>query len=161
AVNAMIYIRGHRRDFDGWAALGNDGWGYDDVLPYLKKSETYHGPASPYRGDTGPLSIINYLKPSSVGHAFVEAAAQLGAKQKYNDLNGECQEAGAGFYNSTRTPDGVRVTAGSAFIKPNLGRANLSLIHDARATKLLMEGGRVVGVEYSGPDGVTTIRAER
>jgi len=161
AVNAMIYIRGHRRDFDGWAALGNDGWAYEDVLPYFKKSETYHGPASPYRGDNGPLSIIEYLSPSEVGHAFVAAAAELGATQKYNDLNGACQEAGAGFYNSTRTPDGVRVTAGSAFVKPNLSRANLTLISQARATRLVVENGRVTGIEYTGPDGATTIRVER
>jgi choline dehydrogenase len=161
AVNAMIYIRGHRRDFDHWASLGNQGWSYEDVLPYFKKSETYHGPASPYRGDNGPLSVIDYLKPSSVGHAFVEAAALLGAKEKYNDLNGACQEAGAGFYNSTRSPDGVRVTAGSAFVKPNLGRENLTLLSQVRATRLLIENGRARGVEYVGPDGVQTIRAER
>src|SRR5688572_429835 len=161
AVNAMIYIRGHQRDFDHWASLGNQGWAYEDVLPYFKKSETYHGPASAYRGDNGPLSVIDYLKPSSVGHAFVEAAAQLGAKQKYNDLNGACQEAGAGFYNSTRDPDGVRVTAGSAFVKPNLGRPNLRLVSGVRATRMTIEGGRACSVEYVGPDGIQTIRAKR
>src|SRR5688572_25760673 len=161
AVNAMIYIRGHRRDFDHWASLGNQGWSYEEVLPYFKKSETYHGPASKYRGDNGPLSVIDYLKPSSVGHAFVEAAALLGATQKYNDLNGVCQEAGAGFYNSTRNLEGVRVTAGSAFVRPNLGRENLHLLSEVRATRLLIENGRVRGLEYDGPDGLRTIRAER
>jgi choline dehydrogenase-like flavoprotein len=59
----MIYIRGNRRDFDGWAKLGNRGWSYEEVLPYFKKSETYHGPLSPYHGDNGPLSIIDLQTP--------------------------------------------------------------------------------------------------
>src|SRR2546429_2096971 len=67
AVNAKIYIRGNRRDFDSWG----DGWTYDDVLPYFKRSETYHGPASPYHGDSGPLPVIEYRHPSAAGHAFV------------------------------------------------------------------------------------------
>lgn len=161
AVNATIYIRGNRRDFDTWGQLGNRGWTYEEILPYFKKSETYHGPMSPYHGDNGPLSVIEYRKPSSVGHAFVEAAAALGAAQTYNDFNGAAQEAGAGFYQSTRTPDGVRVTAASAFVEPNLGRKNLQLPTRVRATRLLIENGRVRGVEYAGPDGVQTIRAER
>ncbi|MGE3912852.1 MAG: GMC family oxidoreductase, partial [Chloroflexota bacterium] len=161
AVNAMIYVRGNPRDFNNWSALGADGYSYEEVLPYFKKSETFHAPASPYHGENGPLSIINYLKPSSVGHAFIEAAAALGATQTYNDYNGADQTAGAGFYQSTRTPDGVRVTAASAFVKPNLGRANLQLITQSRATRLLTDGTKVTGVEYVGPDGVQTIMADR
>jgi choline dehydrogenase len=161
AVNAMIYVRGNPRDFDSWAGLGAEGYSYDEVLPYFKKSETFHGPASAYHGDSGPLSIINYLHPSPVGHAFIEAAGQLGATQTYNDYNGAAQHAGAGFYQSTRTPDGIRTTAASAFVTPNLGRANLTLITQARATRLLMDETRVTGVEYSGPEGVQTIMADR
>ena len=161
AVNAMMHVRGNRRDFDAWAELGNQGWSYDEVLPYFKKSETYHGPISPYHGDNGPVSVIDVRNPTPVLHAFVEAAATLGAKEKYNDFNGASQEAGAGFYHSTRTPDGIRVTAGSAFIKPILDRANLQLLTQVRATRLVIEKGRVVGVEYAGPNGLQTIRAER
>jgi choline dehydrogenase len=161
AVNAKIYIRGNRRDFDGWARSGNQGWSYEEVLPYFKKSETYHGPGSPYRGNDGPISIIDYQNPSVVGHAFVEAAATLGATQKYNDFNGADQEAGAGFYQSTRTPDGVRATAASAFLEPNLGRPNLQLLSQVRATRLVLENGAVRGVEYAGPDGLQTVWAER
>ncbi|MDQ4107276.1 MAG: GMC family oxidoreductase N-terminal domain-containing protein [Actinomycetota bacterium] len=161
AINAMMHVRGNRRDFDGWAQLGNQGWSYEEVLPYFKKSETYHGPMSPYHGDNGPISVIDCRKPSPVLHAFVDAAAALGLTEKYNDFNGATQEAGAGFYQSTRTPDGVRVTAASAFVKPVLGRENLQLLSQVRATRLLIENGRVVGVEYTGPDGLQTIRAER
>ena len=161
AVNAMIHIRGNRRDFDAWAQLGNQGWSYEEVLPYFKKSETYHGPKSPYHGDSGPLSVIDCRNPTPVLHAFVEAAAALGAREKYNDFNGATQEAGAGFYQSTRTPDGVRVTAASAFVRPVLERKNLRLLSQVRATRLLIEKGRVVGVEYTGPNGRQTIRAER
>jgi choline dehydrogenase len=161
AINAMMYIRGNRRNFDTWAQLGNHGWAYAEVLPYFKKSETYHGPASQYHGDNGPMSIIDLQKPSVVSHAFVEAAAELGATQRYNDFNGASQEAGAGFYQSTRTVDGIRATAGSAFIKPILGRKSLQLLSQVRATRLIIEEGQVRGVEYAGPDGVATIRAER
>jgi choline dehydrogenase len=161
AVNAMIHVRGNRRDFDSWAQLGNQGWSYEEVLPYFKKSETYHGPASPYHGDSGPLSVIDCRKPSPVLHAFVEAAAALGATEKYKDFNGPKQEGGAGFYQSTRSPDGVRVTAGSAFVRPVLDRTNLRLLSQVRATRLVIEKGRVVGVQYAGPGGLQTIRAER
>jgi len=161
AVNAMIHIRGNRRDFDGWAKLGNQGWSYEDLLPYFKKSETYHGTMSPYHGDSGPISVIDVRNPTPVLHAFIEAAAALGAKQKYNDFNGATQEGGAGLYQSTRTPDGVRVTAGSAFVKPVLGRENLHLRSQVRATRLVIEQGRAVGVEYLDPNGQQTIRAER
>jgi choline dehydrogenase len=161
AVNAMIYIRGNRRDFDAWEQLGNQGWAYEAVLPYFKKSETYHGPMSPYHGDNGPISVIDHRTPSEVSYAFVEAAATLGATQKFNDFNAAEQEAGAGFYQSTRTIDGVRVTAASAFIRPLLGQANFQLLSQVRATRLLLEKGRVRGVEYVGADGVNTIRAER
>ncbi len=161
AVNAMIYIRGNRRDFDAWSRLGNSGWSYEEVLPYFKKSETYHGSASQYHGDNGPVSVIDYQQPSVASHAFVEAAAELGATQKYNDFNAASQEAGAGFYQSTRTIDGVRVSAASAYVAPILERKNFQLLSQARATRLIFENGRVCGVEYAGPDGVQTVRAER
>jgi choline dehydrogenase len=161
AVNAMIYIRGNRRDFDGWAALGNAGWNYDEVLPYFRKSETYHGPLSPFHGDNGPLSIIDMQTPSIASHAFIEAAATLGAAEKYNDFNATSQEAGAGFYQSTRTVDGVRVTAASAFVRPIIDRANFRLLTGIRALRVVVENGVARGVEYDGGGGVQTLRAER
>jgi choline dehydrogenase len=161
AVNAMMHVRGNRRDFDGWAQLGNQGWSYDEVLPYFKMSESYHGPFSPYHGYNGPVSIIDIRNPTPILHAFVEAAASLGAQQKYNDFNGASQEGGAGLYQTTRTTDAIRVTAGSAFITPIMERKNFQLLTRVRVTRLIIEKGRVVGVEYNGPEGVQTIRAER
>jgi choline dehydrogenase len=161
ALHAKIYIRGNRRDFDAWAASGNPGWAYDDILPFFKKSETYHGPASPYHGDNGPVSIIDYQAPSPVGHAFIAAAAELGAGKTYNDFNAAVQEAGAGFYQSTRTLDGARVSGASAFVRPVAGRRNLRLLTGVRATRLIVENGRVSGVAVSGSDGASTIRADR
>jgi choline dehydrogenase len=161
SINAMISIRGNRRDFDAWGQLGNHGWTYEEVLPYFKKSETYHGPASPYHGDNGPVSVIDYPNPSPVSHAFVEAAAALGATQKYIDFNAATQEGGAGFYQSTRTIDGIRVSGASAFVRPILERKNFQLLSQARATRLIFEQERVRGIEYTNPDGLHTLRAER
>ncbi|HEY4025260.1 MAG TPA: GMC family oxidoreductase N-terminal domain-containing protein [Candidatus Dormibacteraeota bacterium] len=161
SVNAMLYVRGNRRDFEGWSRYGVHGWTYQDVLPYFKKSETYHGPLSAYHGDSGPVSVIDYRRPSRASHAFVEAAAELGASHRYNDFNGASQEAGAGFYQSTRTPGGVRVSGASAFVRPALERENLQLLTQVRATRLLLDGDRVSGVECSAPGGSTTIAAER
>jgi choline dehydrogenase len=162
AVNAMIYARGNRRDYDAWHAAGNDGWSYDDVLPSFKTSETYHGPPSAYHGDSGPLSVIDHRDPSEASHAFVAAAAELGHDATYNDFNAERQEGGAGFYQATRSPDGVRVTAASAFVRPVLSRPNLRLMTGARATRVTIDGRRATGVEYIGTDGRTALlRADR
>jgi len=161
AINAMIYMRGNRRDFDGWSQLGNQGWGYAEVLPYFKKSEKYHGPASDFHGRDGPVSVIDYRQASPVSHAFVEAAAELGHANRYNDFNASSQEGGAGFCQSTRTPLGVRVTAASAFLAPNGGRGNLRVLTNARATRLAFDRGRVTGVEYVTQGRLESIRAER
>lgn len=161
AVNAMMHVRGHPRDFDGWAARGNAGWSYEDVLPYFLKSERYHGPKSPYHGENGPVSIIDIQNPSPILHALIEAHASLGAQATYNDFNGASQEAGAGLYMTSRTPQAVRVTEASAFLHPILERENLDLLTHVRATKLLIEGGRCVGVDFQGKDGPATLRAER
>ncbi len=161
AVNAMMHVRGNRRDFDGWAAQGNPGWSHDEVLPHFLKSETYHGPASPFHGDNGPVSVIDIRNPTPILHAFVEAHAEVGGHARHTDFNGPVQEAGAGLYQTTRRPDAVRVTAASAFVTPVLDRPNLHLLTRVRATHLLIENGRVAGVHYDGPDGPCLLRAER
>jgi choline dehydrogenase len=162
AVNAMIYIRGHPRDFDAWRDAGNPGWEYASVLPYFRKSETYHGAWSPFHGDDGPISVIDYPSPSPVSHAFVGAAAELGAKGKHNDFNGADQGAGAGFYQSTRTPAGRRVTSASAFITPFTSeRPNLRVSTGVRVTRLRVENHRVNAVEYEGPEGTGAITVQR
>lgn len=161
SVNAMIYIRGNRRDFDRWSRAGNRGWSYEEVLPYFKKSETYHGPASAYHGENGPLPVIDYQKPSVASGAFIEAAATLGHTSKYNDFNGTLQEGGAGLYQSTRTLEGIRASAASAFIKPIAPRRNLQLLLGVRASRLLIEGGQARGVEYTTAQSTRIMTAER
>jgi len=161
AVNAMMHVRGNRRDFDGWAAQGNRGWSFDEVLPHFLKSETYHGPASAFHGDNEPVSVIDIRNPTPILHAFVEAHAELGGHARHVDFNGPVQEAGAGLYQTTRTPDAVRVSAASAFLTPVLDRPNLRLLTRTRATRLLIENGRVAGVHHQGPDGPAVLRAER
>lgn len=161
AVNAMMHVRGHPRDFDTWAALGNAGWGYSDVLPYFLKMETYHGPRSPYHGDNGPMPLIDIRNPNRILDALMQAHATLGAETTYNDFNGARQEAGAGLYQTSRTPDAVRATEGSAYITPILDRKNLHVLTRVRATRILIENGRAVGIAYEGPNGPATLRAER
>lgn len=161
AINAMLYVRGNPLDFDEWRALGNEGWGYAQVIDHFKRSERYLGPASEYHGTAGPVCVVDYGTASPVSHAFVEAAAELGQGEKYVDFNASKQDAGAGFYQSTRTARGERADAASAFINPNLTRHNLSLMLRVRATRLLFEGSRAVGVEYANGQRVESIRAER
>ncbi|MGK7879444.1 MAG: GMC family oxidoreductase [Crocosphaera sp.] len=148
AVNAMMYIRGNRRDYDHWNFLGNDGWGYEDVLPYFKKSEDYEGGASDYHGSGGPLQVIDYRNPSPVAQAFVAGAKELGYGGDNWDCNGQQQENGAFFYQSTRTRDNQRCSTAVAFIQPILDQKNLTLETQAQVTRILFSGTKAIGVEY-------------
>lgn len=161
SVNAMIYIRGNPLDFDAWNYLGNAGWSYADLLPYFKKSEDYHGPKSDYHGTGGPLSVIDYPEASPVGEAMMEAAAALGFPQKDNDLNGAKQDAGAGLYQSTRTPDLRRASGASAFLDPVRDRPNLTITTGAHVTRVLIANGRTAGVEYVVEGRAETAAVER
>ena len=148
SINAMMYVRGNRRDYDRWKFLGNDGWSYQEVLPYFQKSEDYQGRASIYRGVGGPLQVINYNNPAPVSQAFVSAAMELGYGGDDWDYNGEQQENGAFFYQSTRTRDNQRCSTAVAFLKPILGHPNLTVATNALVTRLLFDKQQVVGVEY-------------
>ncbi len=145
SINAMIYIRGNRADYDGWAALGNDGWPYEEVLPYFKKSENQQMLKSKYHGTGGPLSVTdrNYTNPLS--HVFVEAAQEVGFPEN-EDFNGSEQE-GFGLYQVTNT-NGARCSAAAAFLRPALGRPNLRVETEALAHRVIIENGRAAGVEY-------------
>ncbi|GAX43460.1 glucose-methanol-choline oxidoreductase [Tolypothrix sp. NIES-4075] len=145
SINAMIYIRGNRRDFDQWQELGNPGWSYQDVLPYFKKSENQQRGASQFHGVDGALSVTDPIAPAVTSQRFVEAAIAIG----YNhnpDFNGEQQE-GAGLYQLT-IKDGKRHSTAAAFLLPILNRPNLTTTTQALVTRLLFEGTRTVGVEY-------------
>jgi len=144
SVNAMIYVRGPRDDYDGWAAAGNPGWGFDDLLPYFKKSENNERGADALHGIGGPLNVMDLRTPNRFGPVFVEAAQQAGFI-KNPDFNGATQE-GVGMYQVTHK-GGERFSAAKAYLTPNLARSNLTVITGAHTTRILMEGRRAVGVE--------------
>ncbi|MFD1934323.1 MULTISPECIES: GMC family oxidoreductase [Nonomuraea] len=148
SVNAMLYVRGNRRDFDHWAGQGNEGWAYEDVLPCFRRAEDYENGADRYRGEAGPLRVVRFARPSSVSQAFVRGAAELGFPGGDDwDYNGVEQE-GAFFYQSTRTKDNERVSTAAAYLDPLLGHARLTVVTGARATRVLLDGTTATGVEY-------------
>jgi choline dehydrogenase len=144
SINAMIYIRGNRLDFDSWRDGGCDGWGYDDVLPYFLRSEGNSRGTSKFHNGDGPLSVIDQRSPHLLSQAYVEAAAQAGLPLN-PDFNGANHD-GIGIYQATQRA-GRRCSAAAAFLKPAVGRQNLSVVTGALATRVVMERGRAVGVE--------------
>ncbi|CAG1017362.1 choline dehydrogenase [Burkholderiaceae bacterium] len=145
SVNAMIYIRGQREDYDDWAALGNPGWSHDELLPYFKKSEHNERGADAFHGVGGPLNVMDLRSPNRYGPVFVDAAHQAGYPRNA-DFNAEQQE-GVGMYQVTHK-NGERASAADAYLAPNRGRANLEVITGAHVTRVLTEGRRATGVEF-------------
>lgn len=145
SINAMIYIRGNRQDFDHWQALGNPGWSYEEVLPYFKQAEHQQRGASAFHGVDGPLSVTDPSAPSVLNERFIDAATNLGYDRN-SDFNGAHQE-GAGLYQLT-VKDGKRHSAAAAYLVPILDRPNLTVQTGALVTRLLFEGTRAIGVEY-------------
>ncbi|HEX9925263.1 MAG TPA: GMC family oxidoreductase N-terminal domain-containing protein [Anaerolineae bacterium] len=145
SINAMIYIRGDRHCYDEWAAAGNDGWAYVDLLPYFKKSEHQERGADEYHGIGGPLNVADLRDANPLSCAFVDAAQELGLSRN-DDFNGAAME-GIGFFQVTQK-DGQRWSTASAFLKPALPRSNLTVTTHAHVTRLICQGQRVVGVTY-------------
>ncbi len=144
SVNAMIYIRGHRSDYDHWAAQGNAGWGHDELLPYFRRAEHNERGADDWHGSGGPLNVKDLTSPNRFGPLFVQAAQQAG--YPYNpDFNG-AEQAGVGPYQVTHK-DGERFSAAKAYLQPALSRPNLTLLTDTRSLRILMHGKRAIGVE--------------
>ena len=160
SINGMMYIRGDRSDYDQWAAAGNRGWSYADVLPYFRKSENNETwGADQYHGRGGPLNVMDIIEPSVYARAFVEAGVQAGHLPN-PDFNGTRLQ-GVGLTQVTQK-DGERCSTAKGFLKPHLGRANLHVLTQARTTRILMEGKRAVGVEYRAGDGaLKQVRARR
>ncbi|MBB5751637.1 GMC family oxidoreductase N-terminal domain-containing protein [Prosthecomicrobium pneumaticum] len=175
-VNGQIFIRGQREDFDHWRALGNPGWGYDDLLPYFRRLERFElladrrsgrhigfgarplaeqiDPA--YHGTDGPLDVAPLRSVNPMARVYLDAAVAAGHPLN-PDFNGASQ-AGAGLYTFTQRR-GERLTAEGAYIDPIRGRPNLTLIPDTRVTRLLFEGRKAVGVEATRAGGPVTIEA--
>ena len=152
SVNAMIYVRGQPEDYDGWASEGNDGWAWDDVLPYFKRAEHNERGGDAFHGQSGPLNVMDLPSPHRFGFEFVEAAQQAG--YPFNgDFNGARQE-GVGHYQVTQK-NGERFSAARAYLAPNLSRTNLRVMTGATATRIRLDGSRATGVEAR-IDGVPT-----
>lgn len=149
STNAMAYVRGNRLDYDDWAALGNTGWGYEDVLPYFIRSESNEQIDQldeRYHGAHGPLNVTfatRYQTP--LAGAFVKACLETGIRENY-DYNGADQE-GSGFFQFT-IKNGKRHSAATAFLKPVMGRANLTVITRAHTKQVLLTNDRATGVEF-------------
>ncbi|MEN9598407.1 MAG: hypothetical protein RL596_718 [Bacteroidota bacterium] len=148
ATNAMAYVRGNKVDYDEWAALGNEGWSYDDVLPYFKKSESNEDFGAEYHGQGGELNVTLAREPSEFANAFVEACAEAGI-QKNGDYNGPIQE-GAHLLQFT-IKNNKRHSTATAFLKPAMRRKNLTVKINTQVKRILIENGRAVGVEVLTP----------
>lgn len=144
SINAMIYIRGNPLDYEEWARMGNEGWGFSDVHPYFRKAENHALGSEPY-GVGGPLDVSPLRTINPLSRAFVEAAMELGLPRSA-DFNGPEQE-GVGFYQVTQRR-GLRASTATAYLAPVRSRENLTVRPRARATRLLFEGRRVIGLEY-------------
>lgn len=146
SINAMVYIRGHRQDYDDWRAAGNVGWGWDEVLPAYKALENYAEGDPALRGRGGPLTITDLgAQAHPLCKAYLAAAEKAGLSFT-PDFNGESQE-GAGLYQFT-IKNGLRNSAARAFLRPAMKRKNLLVETHAQVTNILFEGNRAVGVAY-------------
>jgi choline dehydrogenase-like flavoprotein len=144
AINAMVYMRGHARDYDDWAAAGNAGWSWADVLPVFKRGEHNERGADAFHGSGGPLNVAELRSPNPASLAFVEAGVQAGHARN-PDFNGASQ-AGVGLYQVTQK-NGRRWSAARAYLDPAAGRPNLTVMAGAHALRLLLDGKACVGVE--------------
>jgi choline dehydrogenase-like flavoprotein len=158
SVNAMIYVRGQREDYDHWAALGNPGWGFDEVLPYFLRAEHNERGASALHAVGGPLNVMDLCSPNRYTPAFVEAGRQAGYPLN-DDFNGATQE-GVGAYQVTHR-HGERFSAAKAYLTPVRSRPNLSVLTGAQALRIVFEGRRAVGVEVLRGGRREVLRARR
>ncbi|MEB8388837.1 GMC family oxidoreductase N-terminal domain-containing protein [Rhodobacteraceae bacterium KMM 6894] len=146
SINAMVYIRGQHADFDDWKAMGNPGWGWDDVLPYFKRCETNDRGGDAYRGGDGPVHVASMERDlHPLCQTFIDAGGELQFTHN-TDFNGASME-GVGTYQNT-AKGGMRMSAARAYIGPAKGRANLMIARNALAERIVMEGRRAVGVAY-------------
>ncbi len=151
AINAMLYVRGQKEDYDNWADLGNEGWDWDSVLPYFKKAENNSRGADAAHGDSGPLQVSDQKAPRPISEAYIQACTQM-QLHRTEDFNGGDNE-GAGYWQTTihHSPEknGERCSAAAGYLFPVMDqRANLTVITKAHATRIIFDGKRAVGVAY-------------
>src|SRR5579864_2840538 len=159
SINAMVWARGMQRDYDGWAQNGAKGWAFKDVLPVFKAQEDWEGGANRWRGVGGAVHIRKPGDPHPTAPAFLEAARQMGFPI-VDDVNGPMR-VGAGYINMNIAADGSRVSSARAFLRPNLGRSNLTLLLNTDATKVLFDGDRASGIEIVSGEVARKVRATR
>ena len=159
SINAMLYVRGNRWDYDHWASLGNPGWSYDEVLPYFKRAENNetHG-ENEYHGAGGPLNVAELRSPSALSKAFVEAAVLNGIPET-RDYNG-ADQCGSFLYQVTQK-NGERCSAAKGYLTPNLSRPNLCVKTHALSAKVIMDGKRARGIAYYQGSELKEVRARR
>jgi choline dehydrogenase len=159
SINAMLYVRGNRWDYDHWASLGNPGWSYDEVLPYFKRAENNetHG-ESEYHGAGGPLNVAELRNPSALSKAFVDAAVMNGIPES-RDYNG-VDQFGSFLYQVTQK-NGERCSAAKGYLTPNLSRPNLCVKTHALSARIIMAGKRARGIAYYQGSELKEVRARR
>ena len=158
SINAMLYVRGHRRDYDHWARLGNPGWSYDEVLPYFRKAEHNETWRNEFHGQGGPLNVAELRSPSSLNQRFLQAAQNQGLPLNA-DYNG-AEQFGAFMYQVTHK-NGERCSAAKGYLTPHLSRPNLKVMTQVLTEKVLLEQGRAIGVKARVDGTVQEIRARR
>jgi choline dehydrogenase len=147
SINAMLYVRGHAWDYDHWRQLGNEGWSYNDVLPYFKGAENNERGADDFHGVGGPLNVADQVDPSKLNEGFLKAAEQAGHK-RVTDFNGAEQD-GVGYYQVTQK-DKARWSTASAYLRPAIatGHCHLEVITGASVERIIFDGTRAMGVRY-------------
>ncbi|MCP4821724.1 MAG: choline dehydrogenase [Shimia sp.] len=159
SINGLLYVRGQKEDYDGWAQMGCAGWSWDDVLPYFKRAENWEGEdASGVRGKGGPLSVQNSRLSREVVDLWIDAAEAAGYKRN-PDYNGEDQE-GVGYFQLTMK-GGRRCSSAAAYLAPVRSRENLHVITDAQTEKVMVAGGRATGVRARVKGAMQEITARR
>jgi choline dehydrogenase len=158
SVNAMVWARGNRADYDNWAALGCEGWDYESILPYFRRSEDFEGGADEYRGDRGPQHVSMARVSNKMIPAFIQAAQESGLPLN-KDYNGATQYGVA--YGQVSQKKGLRESTARSYLAPARRRKNLTLTMHAHVTRIIVEQGRAVGVEYVAGGHTILVRAER
>lgn len=158
SINAMLYVRGHRWDYDHWESLGNTGWSYADVLPYFRKAENNEDYHNAYHGQGGPLNVTLVREPSPINQLFLQSAQNAGLPL-INDYNVP-EPYGAYMFQVTQR-NGERCSAAKGYLTPHLQRPNLTVMTRVLTQRLLLDGRRAVGVQAIANGAPLEIRAER
>ncbi|WP_286266212.1 GMC family oxidoreductase [Thalassotalea atypica] len=158
SVNAMLYVRGQKEDYDHWESLGNKGWAYKDVLPYFRATQHQERGESEYHGINGGLNVTESHSKLPIFDDFITAAQQAGY-QPNDDFNGKDQE-GVGYFQVTQK-NGLRCSAAKAFLTPNLARPNLTVLTDVLVEKVLVEEKQAIGVQFTKKGKIKQIYAHK